>query len=216
MITLLNFCECHPCYLLEAPGGAKRSSASSSRCRASSRRISSSRAWLDTRQSGWLAALARSAWASVCSSRPIRFGVHPRPRHPVPVCPRSSGTRLRVARRASQCCPGPSAAEVRAGSCVAELAGAPVGRAMGVCSTGCAWRVVRRHTPRPRASTRGRAERHRSGACPSRPVILGLAHPQVGRGRSMARALNLVRANAAPDRSAEIPSVGGSSSGHNG
>jgi hypothetical protein len=82
-------------------GPAGTGTTSSSRCRTNSRRISSSRAWLATRQSGWLAALASSAWASVCSSRPIRFGFILAPRHPVPVCPRSSsGIRRRAARRA--------------------------------------------------------------------------------------------------------------------
>jgi hypothetical protein len=44
-----------------------------------------------------------------------------------------------------------------------HLAGAPQGASVAPVAR-CAW--FRRHTPRPRASTRGRAERHRSGACP--------------------------------------------------
>jgi hypothetical protein len=44
-----------------------------------------------------------------------------------------------------------------------HLAGAPQGASVAPVAR-CAW--FRRHTPRPRASTRGRAERHRSGVCP--------------------------------------------------
>jgi hypothetical protein len=179
--TLLNVCECHPCYLLEAPGGAKRSSASSSRCRTNSRRISSSRAWLATRQSGWLAALASSAWASVCSSRPIRFGFILAPRHPVPVCPRSSsGIRRRAARRALPVVQGLRLRRFVPGCAL------PSWQAPRRARNGCLEHRFRvalgpLHTPRPRAFTRGRAERHRSGACPRRPVIPGPTHIPFGR-----------------------------------
>ena len=119
------------------------------------------------------------------------------------------------ARRASRCCQGVWLRGSSCGSVRCRAGRRPAGRAMGVCSTvaGCAW--FRLHTPRPRASTRGRAERHRSGACPQQARHPRPRPPPSWEGRSMARALGLERANAARDRSAEIPSVGGSSSGHN-
>jgi hypothetical protein len=165
-----------------------------------------------------VAALARSAWASVCSSRPIRFGFILAPRHPLPYAPpSSSGIRLSDARRALPVVPGPSAARLVRVGAFAALAGAPQGaqRVSVAPVARCAW--FRRHTPRPRAFTRGRAERHCSGACPQqtrdpRPR----PSPPLWEGRSTAHALDLERANAARDRPAEIPSVDGSSSGHNG
>src|SRR5215218_4071723 len=162
-----------PCYRLEAPGGAKRSSASSSRCRTSSRRISSSRAWLATRQSGWLAALASSAWASVCSSRPIRFGFILAPRHPVPYAPAAA---VESDSAIPEGPPGVARAFACEGSCGSVRCRAgrrPVGRAMGVCSTGCALRLVRctRRGPElpPGAARSGIAR----GPVPNKPVIPG-------------------------------------------
>jgi hypothetical protein len=75
---------------------------------------------------------------------------------------------------------------------------------VGVCSTGCALRLVRCTRRGPELFTRGRAERHRSGACPQQA-----RHPRprpypLWEGRSTAHALDLERANAAPDRSAEV------------
>jgi hypothetical protein len=85
-----------------------------------------------------------------------------------------------------------------------HLAG-PAGR---VCSTGCALRLVfggTRCGPElpPGAARSGIAR----GPVPSRPVIPGPAHLP-WEGRSTTHALDLERANAARDRSAEIPSVG--------
>jgi hypothetical protein len=77
-------------------------------------------------------------------------------------------------------------------------------------------RCGRRHTLRPRASTRGRAERHCSGACPQQAHHPRPRPPPSWEGRSMAHALDLERANAARDRYAQIPSAAGSSPGHNG
>ena len=94
-----------------------------------------------------------------------------------------------------------------------HLAGAPQGASV---STGCALRLVfggTRCGPElpPGAARSGIARR----PVPSRPVIPGPAHLP-WEGRSTAHALGLEPAYAARDRSAEITSVGGSSSGHNG
>jgi hypothetical protein len=173
---LVNFCDCHPCDRLEAPGGATRSSASSSRCRTSRRRSSSSRAWLATRQSGWLAALASSAWASVCSSRPTRFGFILAPVRPIPDAPQQQ---WKQTQRCPKGPPGDARAFACEGSCgfVRCRAGRrPPGRATGVSSTGCALRLLPPAHATARAEARGRAERHRSRACPSRPGIPGPTH----------------------------------------
>src|SRR5215212_8341540 len=87
---------------------------------------------------------------------------------------------------------------------VAKLAGTPVGRhgclehrlrvVLGCVGTRCGPELL------PGAARSGIAR----GPVPSRPVIPGLAHPQVGRGRSVAHALDLEWANAAPDRYVEL------------
>jgi hypothetical protein len=164
--------------------------------------------------SGWLAALARSAWASVCSSRPIRFGFILAPRHPVPYAPAAAvesdlempeGRPPSVA-RASGC-------EAHAGPCVAELAGARRARAMGVCSTGCALRLISAaHAAAPSFHPGPRGAASLGGLSPASPS--SPAPPNsLGRGRSMARALDLERANAVRDRYVEVTTVGDGSSG---
>ena len=85
-VTLVNVCECHPCYLLEAPGGAKRSSppvAGAGPAAGASARPG--RGWRPASPDGWRP--WRSAWASVCSSRPIRFGFILALGSSRPVCP---------------------------------------------------------------------------------------------------------------------------------
>jgi len=102
------------------------------------------------------------------------------------------------------------------GSCVAELAGAPVGRAMGVCSTGCAWRLVRvAHAAAPsfHPGPRGAAS---LGACPQQtrhprphPYPLGgrpVHGSSPGPGAGKRRPGQVRRSN----------HLSGSSSGHNG
>src|SRR5829696_2137352 len=93
----------------------------------------------------------------------------------------------------------------------AAQSGRPLGRrpAGRVCSTGCALGLVPpAHAAAPSFSPGAARSGIARGPVPSRPVIPGLAHPQVERGRSLAPALDLERANAAPDKSAEITSVG--------
>jgi hypothetical protein len=174
--TLLNVCEGHPCYRLEAPGGAKRSSASSSRCRTNSRRISSSRAWLATRESGWLAALASSAWASVCSSNPIRLGFILAPRHPVPYAPVAAGESDAEMPKGP---PGGARAFGCEGSCRAVRCRAgrrSVGQARGVWSTGCAWRLVlAAHAAAPSFHPGPRGAASLGGLSPAGLVIPGPA-----------------------------------------
>jgi hypothetical protein len=81
----------------------------------------------------------------------------------------------------------------------------PVGQAMGVGSIGCALRlVVPAHAAAPSFSPGAARSGIARGPVPSRPVIPGLARPQVGRGRSLARALDLEWANAAPGRYVEV------------
>src|SRR5829696_8957352 len=89
----------------------------------------------------------------------------------------------------------------------AAQSGRPLGRrpAGRVCSTGCALRLVASaHAAAPSFSPGAARSGIARGPVPSRPVIPGLAHPQVGRGRSVARALDLEWANAAPDRYVEV------------
>jgi hypothetical protein len=87
----------------------------------------------------------------------------------------------------------------------------PAGR---VCSTGCALRLVSAaHAAAPSFSPGAARSGIARGPVPSRPVIPGPAHLP-WEGRSTAHALDLERANAAPDRSAEIRSVDGGSSDH--
>jgi hypothetical protein len=87
---------------------------------------------------------------------------------------------------------------------------------MGVCSTGCAWHLIlAAHAAAPSFHPGPRGAALLGGLIPSRPVIPGPT-PLPWEGRSTAHALDLERANAARDRSAEIPSVDGGSSGHNG
>jgi hypothetical protein len=54
------------------------------------------------------------------------------------------------------------------------------------------------------------------GPVPSRPTIPGLAPPPSWEGRFTARALDLKRANAAPDSYVEVPAFGAGSSGRGG
>jgi hypothetical protein len=89
-----------------------------------------------------------------------------------------------------------SAAGYRLGLRSVRVTAAPVAR--------CA--CFRRLTPRPRAFTRGRAERHRSRACPQQTRHPRPAHTP-WEGRSMARALDLERANAAPHRYVEVTTL---------
>jgi hypothetical protein len=85
---------------------------------------------------------------------------------------------------------------------------APVGRAIGVCSTGCALGLVpAAHAAAPSFYPGPRGAALLGGLIPSRPVIPGPT-PLPWEGRSTAHARNLERANATRDRSAEIPSVG--------
>jgi hypothetical protein len=88
--------------------------------------------------------------------------------------------------------------------------GRPLGRrpAGRVCSTGCALRLVSAaHAAAPSFSPGAARSGIARGPVPSRPVIPGPAHLP-WEGRSTAHALDLEPANAARDRSAEIPSVG--------
>jgi len=76
---------------------------------------------------------------------------------------------------------------------------------MGVWSTGCALCLVASaHAAAPSFYPGAARSGIARGPVPSRPVIPGLAHPQVGRGRSVAHALDLEWANAAPDRYVEL------------
>jgi hypothetical protein len=88
--------------------------------------------------------------------------------------------------------------------------GRPLGRrpAGRVCSTGCALRLVSAaHAAAPSFSPGAARSGIARGPVPSRPVIPGPTHLP-WEGRSTAHALDLEPANAARDRSAEIPSVG--------
>jgi hypothetical protein len=92
----------------------------------------------------------------------------------------------------------------------AAQSGRPPGRrpAGRVCSTGCALRLVSAaHAAAPSFSPGAARSGIARGPVPSRPVIPGPTHLP-WEGRSTAHALDLERTNAAPDRSAEIPSVG--------
>jgi hypothetical protein len=102
--------------------------------------------------------------------------------------------------------------EARAGPCVAELAGAPAGRVTDICrSIALGSGGTRRG---PELFTRGRAERHRSGACPQQthpprphPTPLGgPVHGSCPGPRAGKRRVRQVR------RSNHLA---GSSSGHN-
>jgi hypothetical protein len=76
---------------------------------------------------------------------------------------------------------------------------------MGVWSIGWALCLVGpAHAAAPSFSPGAARSGIARGPVPSRPVIPGLARPQVGRGRSVARALDLEQANAAPDRYVEV------------
>jgi hypothetical protein len=92
-------------------------------------------------------------------------------------------------------------------------AGAPQGASVAPVAR-CGW-FSAAHAAAPSFSPGAARSGIARGPVPSRPVIPGPTHLP-WEGRSTAHALDLERANAARDRSAEIPSVGGSSSGHNG
>jgi hypothetical protein len=143
-----------------------------------SRRISSSKAWLATRQSGWLAALASSAWALVCSSRPIRFGFILAPRHPIPYAPAAA---VESASEMPQGPPGGASLLGCKGSCRAvrlQRWQAPH-RARNWVSVApvAPWAWFRLHTPRPRAFHPGpRGAALLGGLSPAGLVIPGPAH----------------------------------------
>jgi hypothetical protein len=92
--------------------------------------------------------------------------VHPRPRHPIPDAPQQQ---WKQTQRCPKGPPGDARAFACEGSCgfVRYRAGRPpAGRQRPSLAPAARCACCRRHTLRPRASTRGRAERHRSRACP--------------------------------------------------
>ena len=156
------------------------------------------RGWRPASPDGWRP--WSSAWASVCSSRPIRFGFILAPSSSRPVCPPATaesdaelpegppGIARALAARLGQVRALPSWQAPIGGQWVSA---APVALGSGGTRRG------------PELFTRGRAERHRSGPVPSRPVIPGPTHLP-WEGRSTARALNPEWANAASDRYVEV------------
>jgi hypothetical protein len=210
-VTLVNFCECHPCYLLrhqEGPSaprppaaGAGPATGASARPRHGCRPASPD-GWRPWREARGPRSAPQDPSGSGSSS-PLVI--------PSPSAPSSSGIRRRVARRASRCGQGLWLRGL-GGSVRCRAGRRPIRRAMGVCSTGCAW--FRRHTPRPRAFHPGPRGAASLGACPqqTRPPrphpspLGGPVHgscPEPGAGKRRARQVR--RSN----------HLAGSSSGHN-
>src|SRR5215211_2087774 len=78
-------------------------------------------------------------------------------------------------------------------------------QAMGVWSTGCALCLVASaHAAAPSFYPGPRGAASLGGLSPAGPSSPASPTPKLGRGRSVARALDLERANAAPDRYAEV------------
>jgi hypothetical protein len=168
------------------------------------------RGWRPASPDGWRP--WRSAWASVCSSRPIRFGFILAPGSSRPVCPQQQRNQTQSCPKGLPVLPGPLAARLGRARALPSWQ-APRRACTGVCSTGCAW--FRRHTPRPRAfhpGPRGAALLGGlSPADPSSPAhpspLGGPVHgscPEPGMGKRRVRQVR---------RSTHLA---GSSSGHNG
>jgi hypothetical protein len=161
-VRLVNFCECHPCDRLEAPGGATRSSASSSR--AGPAAAASARpgpGWPLASPDGWRPWRAARGPRSAPQDPSGSGSSSPPSSHPG--CPPAA---VEADSEMPKGPPGDARAFACEGSCVTELAGAPAGRQRPSLAPAARCACCRRHTLRPRASTRGRAERHRSRACP--------------------------------------------------
>jgi hypothetical protein len=182
-VTLVNVCQCHRVIAWRhqaGPSAPRPPVAGAGPAAGASARPG--RGWRPrVRMVGGLGE-KRVGLGLLLKTHPVR--VHPRPRHPVPVCPPATAESDAELPKGPPGVARALAARPRAGPCVAELAGAPAGRVTDICSTGCAW--FRRHTLRPRAFHPGPRGAALLGglspadpSSPALPISLGRAGPRL-------------------------------------